>query len=62
MHAKSLAMECSMRDQMLTVLLTIIVPTLMINSISLARLASTGVRSLAGNAVRAARTAVVRAH
>ncbi len=51
-----------MRDQILTVLLTIIVPMLMINSIGLAKLASAGARSLAGNAARSVRAAVVRAH
>ena len=42
-----------MRDQILTVLFTIVAPTLMINSIGLAKLASAGARSLAGNAARA---------
>jgi len=42
-----------MRDQILTVLFTIIAPTLMINSIGLAKLASAGARSLVGNAARA---------
>jgi hypothetical protein len=50
-----------MDDQILTVLLAIVAPTLMINSIGLAKLASAGVRTLAAGAARAARTAVLRA-
>ncbi len=47
-----------MRDQILTVLFTIVAPMLLINSIGLAKLASAGARSLAGSAARAV---VVRA-
>ena len=42
-----------MRDQILTVLVTIVAPALMINSIGLAKLASAGARSVIGSAARA---------
>ena len=48
-----------MRDQMITVLLTVVGPLLLMNSINIAKAASAGARSLAAGALRrVTRTAV----
>jgi hypothetical protein len=48
----AIALEPAMHDQMITLLEAVVGPLLLINSVGLARAASSIVRSLAANAIR----------